>query len=44
MRAMAARLPHAKLQEISSVYGHDAFLKEAEALKPIFARLPGAPA
>ena len=42
MRAMVARLPHAKLQEISSVYGHDAFLKEAEVLKPIFAKLPGA--
>jgi homoserine O-acetyltransferase len=38
MRAMAARLPNAKLQEISSVFGHDAFLKEAELLKPIFAR------
>lgn len=38
VRAMAARLPNAKLQEISSVYGHDAFLKEAELLKPIFAR------
>ncbi len=44
MRAMAARLPHAKLQEISSLYGHDAFLKEREALEPIFARLPGAQA
>lgn len=44
MRAMAARLPHGKLQEISSLYGHDAFLKEAEALAPIFARLAGAAA
>lgn len=42
MRAMAARLPHAKLHEISSVYGHDAFLKEGELLKPILARLAGA--
>ena len=42
MRAMVARLPHAKLQEISSLYGHDAFLKEADALRPIFAKLPGA--
>ena len=42
MRAMAARLPHAKLHEISSVYGHDAFLKEGELLKPIFVRLSGA--
>lgn len=38
MRAMAARLPNAKLYEVSSVYGHDAFLKEAEQLQPIFAR------
>ena len=42
MRAMVARLPHAKLHEISSFFGHDAFLKEGELLKPIFARLPGA--
>lgn len=38
MRAMAARLPNARLHEISSVYGHDAFFKEAEQLKPIFSR------
>lgn len=38
MRAMAARLPNARLYEISSVFGHDAFLKEADQLKPIFAR------
>jgi homoserine O-acetyltransferase len=38
MRAMAARLPNARLHEISSVFGHDAFLKEAEQLKPVFAR------
>ncbi len=42
MRAMAARLPQARLHEISSVYGHDAFLKECEQLKPIFARALGA--
>lgn len=36
MRGMVARLPHAKLYELSSVYGHDAFLKEAEQLKSIF--------
>jgi len=36
MRAMAARLPHATLTEISSVYGHDAFLKETELLRPVF--------
>ncbi len=38
MRAMAARLPHATLQEISSLYGHDAFLKEAECCKPYLRR------
>jgi homoserine O-acetyltransferase/O-succinyltransferase len=37
MRAMVARLPNAELHEISSVYGHDAFLKENRQLKPIFA-------
>jgi homoserine O-acetyltransferase len=37
MRAMVARLPNAELHEISSVYGHDAFLKENRHLKPIFA-------
>jgi homoserine O-acetyltransferase/O-succinyltransferase len=36
MRALAARLPRAQLHEISSLHGHDAFLKEAEALQPIF--------
>lgn len=45
MRAMVARLPNAELHEISSVYGHDAFLKENRQLKPIFANtfqdLPG---
>ena len=42
MRAMAARLPNARLHEISSVYGHDAFLKEGEQLKPHLQRLTGA--
>jgi homoserine O-acetyltransferase len=37
VRAMVARLPRGRLQEISSVYGHDAFLKEAEQLRTIFA-------
>ena len=45
MRAMVARLPNAELHEISSVYGHDAFLKENRHLKPIFTNvlndLPG---
>lgn len=39
MRAMCARLPQARLHEISSVYGHDAFLKEGGQLKPLFAPL-----
>jgi homoserine O-acetyltransferase len=43
MRAMVARLPAAKLHEISSVYGHDAFLKEAERLRPIIAAVIGTP-
>ena len=39
MRAMVARLPNAELHEISSVYGHDAFLKENRRLVPIFANV-----
>lgn len=37
MRALAARLPNARLHEISSPHGHDAFLKEAGQLRPILA-------
>jgi len=36
VRAMVARLPQARLHEISSVYGHDAFLKETESLRSVF--------
>lgn len=36
VRAMVARLPAGRLHEISSIYGHDAFLKETESLRPIF--------
>jgi homoserine O-acetyltransferase/O-succinyltransferase len=36
VRSMVARLPRARLHEISSLYGHDAFLKESEQLRPIF--------
>ena len=36
VRAMVARLPRGRLHEISSVYGHDAFLKEAEQLRALF--------
>ena len=39
VRAMVARLPNAQLIELSSVYGHDAFLKENAQLKPLFAGL-----
>ncbi len=41
VRAMVARLPTARLCEISSVYGHDAFLKEGEQLRSIFAAALG---
>lgn len=37
MRALAARLPNARLHELSSPHGHDAFLKEAGQLRPILA-------
>jgi homoserine O-acetyltransferase len=37
IRAMVARLPVARLHELSSIYGHDAFLKETEQLRRIFA-------
>lgn len=36
VRAMVARLPAGRLHEISSVYGHDAFLKEADPLRAVF--------
>ncbi|MFZ9304341.1 MAG: homoserine O-succinyltransferase MetX [Steroidobacteraceae bacterium] len=37
MRALCARLPQAELIEMSSIYGHDAFLKECDKLKTLFA-------
>ncbi len=41
MRALAARLPRARLHELSSRFGHDAFLKEAALLQPLFESLYG---
>ena len=41
MRALVARLPSARLHVISSPYGHDAFLKEAGQLRPVFACVYG---
>jgi len=39
MRELVERLPEAQLLEWSSHYGHDAFLKEANQLRALFARL-----
>jgi homoserine O-acetyltransferase len=36
IRALVARLPSGRLHEISSLFGHDAFLKESEQLRDIF--------
>jgi homoserine O-acetyltransferase len=41
MRALVARLPQAQLVEISSLHGHDAFLKESGLLRSVFACLYG---
>lgn len=37
MQALAAAMPRARLHEVGSLYGHDAFLKEPDQLRPIFA-------
>ena len=37
VRALVARLPAGRLVALASIYGHDAFLKEGDALRPIFA-------
>jgi homoserine O-acetyltransferase len=37
VRAMVARLHSGRLYEISSIYGHDAFLKESQQLRGAFA-------
>jgi homoserine O-acetyltransferase len=39
MRNMVRRLPQGRLVELSSLYGHDAFLKEADQLAPLLATL-----
>jgi len=39
MREMVRRLPRGRLVEMSSLYGHDAFLKEAAQLAPLLATL-----
>jgi homoserine O-acetyltransferase/O-succinyltransferase len=42
MRALTARLPNARLHEVSSLLGHDAFLKEAEQLRAVLSLIyPG---
>jgi homoserine O-acetyltransferase len=41
IRAMVARLQQGRLHEISSVFGHDAFLKETDQLRGIFAQVLG---
>lgn len=41
MRALVARLPEAQLVELSSLHGHDAFLKESGLLRAVFACLYG---
>ena len=41
IRAMVARLQHGRLHELSSVFGHDAFLKETDQLRGIFANALG---
>ncbi len=41
IRAMVARLQQGRLHEISSVFGHDAFLKETDQLRSIFANVLG---
>ena len=37
MQGFVARLPAGRLSTLDSIYGHDAFLKEGDALRPIFA-------
>jgi len=41
IQKMCDRLPNAHLHEMSSVFGHDAFLKEQNSLKSIFSSVLG---
>jgi homoserine O-acetyltransferase len=41
VRALVARLPHGRLLEISSLHGHDAFLKESDQWRTLFDRSLG---
>ncbi len=43
MQALARNMTHARLHELSSVHGHDGFLKEAQQLQPLFQCLYGEP-
>jgi homoserine O-acetyltransferase/O-succinyltransferase len=42
VRALVARMASAHVREISSIHGHDAYLREPEALRPILASALGA--
>ena len=37
LESLVTRLPAGRLARLESIFGHDAFLKEGEALRPIFA-------
>lgn len=41
VRALVARMPNGQLREISSIHGHDAYLREPEQLRALLAGLTG---
>lgn len=43
VRALTARMPHAQLREISSIHGHDAYLREAAQLRELIAATLASP-